>query len=82
MRERRLSYLVSILVLSFCINANSNDYKLLDRIIVSIEKDVVTQSELDKELANVVKNFEQSNLSQSELNEISKEVLDRLIEKN
>ena len=81
MRERRLSYLVSILVLSFCINANSNDYKLLDRIIVSIEKDVVTQSELDKELANVVKNFEQSNLSQSELNEISKEVLDRLIEK-
>ncbi len=48
MRKKKLSYLVSILVLCFCINANSNDYKLLDRIIVSIEKDVVTQSELEK----------------------------------
>ena len=78
MREKNLSYLVSFLVLCFCINAYCNDYKLLDRIIVSIEKDVVTQSELDKELANSVKNFKQSNLSQSEL---KKEVLDRLIEK-
>ena len=81
MRKKKLNYLVIILMLCFCINAKSNDYKLLDRIIVSIEKDVVTQSELDKELANAIKNFEQSNLSQSEIKKINKEVLDRLIEK-
>ena len=81
MRKKKLSILIIVLLISFSINVKPNDYKLIDKIIVSIEKDVVTQSELEKELANVLKNLKQDNLSQSELKKINKELLDQLIEK-
>jgi len=81
MIEKKLSLLVIIILLCFSVNVKPNDYKLLDKIIVSVEKDVVTQSEFDKELKKILKKIRQSDLSQSEVQKIKKQLLEELIEK-
>ena len=81
MRKKKLYLLVIIVLLCFSVHIKSNDYKLLDKIIVSVERDVVTQSEFDKELKKILKKIGQSNLPESEVSKIRKQLLDELIEK-
>ena len=81
MIEKKLSLLVIIILLCFSVNVKPNDYKLLDKIIVSVEKDVVTQSEFDKELKKILKKIKQSDFPQSEVHKIKKQLLEELIEK-
>lgn len=66
--------LISIIQLVF-----ANDYELLDKIIATVEKDVVTAQEVKKEFNRRYPNKNQ--LSKNELIKIEKEVLDSLITK-
>ncbi len=58
-------------------------YQPLDTITVIVDDDVITQSDLDKEIANVKKNLaSQENIQQPSENEIREHVLNNLILKS
>ena len=47
------TFFTSCLIIFLCIYSNfilAKDYELLDKIVVTVEKDVITQKEIDKEI--------------------------------
>ena len=78
MKEKKLSLLVITILLCLSINVKPNDYKLLDKIVVSVEKDVVTEQEVLNEIS---KNYRNQKIPKNEFQKIKKEILKFLVEK-
>ena len=76
--------LKSFLVLSFFLISNNllaNNYEVRDRIVVSVEKDVVTQSEINEEISKKLKSNDIKKIPANDLKEIQKETIKYLIKK-
>ena len=76
--------LKSFLVLSFFLISNNllaNNYEVLDRIVVSVEKDVVTQREINEEISKKLKSNDIKKIPANDLKEIQKETIKYLIKK-
>lgn len=65
----------------FCFSLHTEEYELLDKIIVSVEKDVITQREIDKEISKKIKNLNLKSLSSLDNKKILDDVTKFLIEK-
>ena len=70
-----------IFLLIFSNLLHSKDYEVLDKIIATVEKDVITRTELQKEINKKFSSVELKNISKIELNEINKNLLEFLINK-
>ena len=70
---------ILIFLLVFISQSNAKDYELLDRIIVTAEKSVVTQNELSRALKK--NNINKEQLTSVEFIKIKKEILKSLVEK-
>ena len=78
------TFFTSCLIIFFCIYSNcilAKDYELLDKIVVSVEKDVITQQEINKEILKKIKDTDPKNIPQNEFNQIKKQIIEYLIEK-
>lgn len=72
---------IPFLILLFFINILfSKDYEILDKIIVTVEKDVITQGEVDLELKKL-SDSRIDNISKIEKEKLLKNILDSLIKK-
>ena len=71
----------SILLLIMNVYANEDKYEVLDKIIVIVEKDVITQSEFELEINKRISTLTQNNSNSIDLVKIRKEVLDSLVNK-
>lgn len=80
MNEKKFYKIFFITIfLIFIKNLNAQDYKLIDKILVTVEKDVVTQTELKKEIEKKNKNFDL--LDKNEKNKLSEFFLNELVKK-
>jgi len=70
---------IFVFILVFISQSYAKDYELMDRIIVTAEKSVVTQNELSKALKK--NNINKEQLTSAEFIKIKKEILKSLIEK-
>jgi len=81
MYQKKLVLLLIIIVSFFNAALFSKEYELLDKILVTVEKDVVTKSEVKKELLMKYPNISLSQIPKNDLEKIEKEILNFLIEK-
>ena len=65
----------------FSLILSAKDYELIDRILVTVEKDVITTKEVQMELFSYSKKIDFDNLVASEKKKIEKQVIDLLIQK-
>ena len=75
------TFFTSYLIIFLCIYSNfilAKDYELLDKIVVSVEKDVITQQEINKEILKKNSDTDLKNISK---NEIKNQIIKYLIEK-
>jgi peptidyl-prolyl cis-trans isomerase SurA len=77
-KKNILSLILSVVLLS---GAYSKDYELLDRIIVTVEKDVVTEVEVKKEIQKKFPGIDVAALSQKEYDDVTEKIIDFLINK-
>lgn len=77
---------LSCIALTFNIHAQtqatSSNFTRLDRIVVVVNREVITQSQLNKEIEHIKKQYEQSNQPLPSVNELRSKVLDSLIAKS
>ena len=77
-----IKFFIVIFIIIFFPNITlSNDYKLLDRIAIIVEKGVITEREIQDLLLINIDKTKKSSLPKSELEKIRKEVIKALIEK-
>ena len=77
-----IKFFIVIFIIIFFPNITlSNDYKLLDRIAIIVEKGVITEREIQDSLLINIDKTKISSLPKSELEKIRKEVIKALIEK-
>ena len=69
------------LLLNLSLLANAKDYELLDRVIIRVEKEVVTQKEVEKEIKKIVDATNSNKIDNEQYNQIKNEVTKNLIEK-
>jgi len=74
-------FIVIFIILYFPSITLSNDYKLLDRIAIIVEKGVITEREIQDSLLINIDKTKISSLPKSELKNMRKEVIKALIEK-
>jgi len=74
-------FIVIFIILYFPSITLSNDYKLLDRIAIIVEKGVITEREIQDSLLINIDKTKISSLPKSELENMRKEVIKALIEK-
>lgn len=65
----------------FSLILSAKDYELIDRILVTVEKEVITTKEVQMELFSYSKKIDFDNLVPSEKKKIEKQVIDLLIKK-
>lgn len=70
-----------ILSIFFSIEALANDYEILDKIVVIVEKDVITESEINKEIYKKIQTIAPSEIPVNEFKKIKKNIINELIEK-
>jgi peptidyl-prolyl cis-trans isomerase SurA len=82
--KRILIALISIVLnaqgLVIGLKANQ-EYENLDRIIAIVEKDIITQKELEQETNQIINKLEKNGRKEQKKSDLIKNVLDRLIEK-
>lgn len=77
-----IKILFTILFYFFSLNiVLANDYEILDRIIVTAERDVITLSEINKEISKIKKSQDFEKIPSFEIKKIRKQIIDSLIEK-
>lgn len=79
------SFHLKLTLTIFCIiffhSALTDDYKILDKIVATAEKDVITESEIRNEILNNLEIKDLSKIPTSDLKKIRTDVLKKLIEK-
>jgi len=79
------SFHLKLILAIFCIiffhSALTDDYKILDKIVATAEKDVITESEIRNEILNNLEIKDLSKIPTSDLKKIRTDVLKKLIEK-
>lgn len=79
------SFHLKLTLAIFCIiffhSALTDDYKILDKIVATAEKDVITESEIRNEILNNLEIKDLSKIPTSDLKKIRTDVLKKLIEK-
>lgn len=81
---RKLIFFKVVILCLFFTSINNyakTDYEVLDRIIAIVEKDVVTQKELDYEINKALMFYQANNINNLNANKIREETLQQLIEK-
>ncbi len=76
-----LKFTIAIFCLIFFHSAFTDNYKILDKIVATAEKDVVTESEITDEILNNLEIKDISKIPNSDLKKIRADVLKKLIEK-
>ena len=74
-------FLILLCWVNYSVLANTIKYELIDKIVVTVEKDVVTQSEIEKETKKVLNGNDINNIDNLTLKKIKSDVTKRLIER-
>ena len=59
----------------------ANEYELLDKIVVIVEKDIISESEIKKELNKKINLLQANEINNTNLKELEKQTIQNLIEK-
>ena len=70
---------LNIVIALLLLNSNIYAAEMVDRVLVIVNEDVITQSEFDYRLATIAEDIKQQNLNDAQTKVISKQLLDTMV---